>query len=209
MLMVLKLSVFFPRREQKATGSLKQRPGIYFIVLPLSIYHKQPLDSPVRRFLRYNYNKNNFFFPEWTTSILENLIQGMNRISVVSQSSPVVNTSVGMSVVTDPDSFFFEEMTTGGVNYVTPLTQVSPLGSAALSVLDTLLLVLLGTFFSKFQRNLSRFFLGYNRFDTLEVTVVWSSNARSPQCLVAMLVSAYNSLQWNNLSSAFLLFICS
>jgi hypothetical protein len=24
-----------------------------------------------------------------------------------------------------------------------------------------------------------------------------------------MLVSAYNSLQWNNLSSAFLLFICS
>ena len=59
---------------------------------------------------------------------------------------------------------------------------------------------------SKFQRKLSRNFLGYNRFDTLEVTVVWSSNARSPQCLVAMLVSAYNSLQWINLSCAFLHF---
>ncbi len=38
-----------------------------------------------------------------------------------------------------------------------------------------------------------------NSFDVLEVTAVWGSDVRSPKCLLAMLVAAYNALQRNKL----------
>jgi len=46
---------------------------------------------------------------------------------------------------------------------------------------------------------LRRKFEADNGFDALEVTAVWGSDARSPNCLLAMLVAAYNALQRNEL----------
>jgi hypothetical protein len=46
---------------------------------------------------------------------------------------------------------------------------------------------------------LRRKFEADNGFDALEVTAVWGSDARSPNCLLAMLVAAYNALQRNKL----------
>jgi hypothetical protein len=50
---------------------------------------------------------------------------------------------------------------------------------------------------------LRRKFLADNSFDALEVSAVWDSDVRSPKCLLAMLVTAYNALQsktvkWEN-----------
>ncbi len=51
------------------------------------------------------------------------------------------------------------------------------------------------------QEKLRRNFSDSNRFDGPQVTVVWSSNDRSTQLLLSMLVVAYNALQRNNLQA--------
>jgi hypothetical protein len=92
-----------------------------------------------------------------------------------------------MSVGTDPDTFCFEVRPTGGVNSVTLLTQLPPLGSV--------LFERLGTTSTKYatsnmlwgedeaQKTLRRKFLTHNFYDPLEVTVVWISDPRSPEYL--------------------------